>query len=294
MKQIYTNTTERIYLKIYSNGVLADASQDPAFSLLAPGETVPRTGTAEKESTGVYYVITNIDEADVEGVLSVTWDYNIAGDDGQRTDYISVVTPYVSFQQIKAMYPDQTDAEIEHAELFSRYMINAYTGVEFGMKSDVVTMFGNGQKTLVLPYRLERLDSIAVNDEVLLTRDPEVNETGRNISITDTHYGLLSEKADSVPPSTEFADIPVWKKNYKYAIGGLYGWANIPDEVEYSAKVLADDYFCQDTAWKKKFVDQINASDWRIVFNDRQYLGTGNFFVDKMLYGYKSIGMVLV
>lgn len=295
MKQIYTNTTEKIYFRVYSNGVLTDASQDPSFSLLAPGESTPRTGSAIKESTGVYYVLTTLEESSLEGTITITWSYNIAGDSGQRTDYISVVTPYASFQEIKNMYPDETDAEIEHAELFSRYMINAYTGVEFGLKSDTITMFGNGQKTLVLPHRIERLDSISVNDEEVWTRSPELNELGKNISITDTNYGLLSEKSDNVPEYyTDFTDSPNWNKSYKYAIGGLYGWANIPDEVEYSAKVLADDYFCKESAWKKKFVDQINASDWRIVFNDRQYLGTGNFFVDKMLSGYKSIGMVLV
>jgi hypothetical protein len=173
-------------------------------------------------------------------------------------------------------------------------MINAYTGQEFALKGQTITMFGNNKATLVLPYRIDRLDSISVNDEELWTRDPAVNELGRTISITDTNYGLLSEKYDNVPTWSDFNERAVWKKSYKYTLEGLWGWSNIPDEVEYAAKILADDYFCRETAWKKRYVEQINASDWRVVFNQKQFQGTGNFFVDQILSKYRSIGMVLV
>ena len=295
MKQIYTNTTERIYLRVYKDGILADVSSGPDYSVSIVGSTdAPAAGTATWESTGVYFFVTDLSYTQTQNVLKVDWSFEVTGDPGTKTDYISVVTPYVSFMELKDMYPNETDAEIENAELFSRFMINAYTGTEFALKSETITMFGNNKATLVLPHRIERLDSIAVNDEEMWTRDPEYNDLGRIISITDTNYGILSEKYDSVPVWSDFRDAPVWKKSYKYALGGLYGWANVPDEVEYAAKILADDYFCRETSWKKRYVEQINASDWRVVFNQKQFQGTGNFFVDQILHKYRSVGMVLV
>jgi hypothetical protein len=295
MKQIYTNTTEKVYIRVYSEGVLTDATSDPTFSISTVGsDATPRTGTATKESTGVYFFVTELEEASSNRTLKVDWSFNLSGDFGTKTDYLSVVTPYVDFMDIKDMFPGESDEEIENAELFSRFMINAYTGIDFGPRNNTVTIFGNDKATLVLPYRIERLDSIAVNDELLWTRDPEYNALGRIISITDTNYGLLSEKSDNVPVWSDFQERAVWNKNYKYAITGLFGWQNIPDEVEYCAKLLADDYFCKDTAWKKKYVDQINASDWRLVFNSKQFNGTGNFFADKILQDFRSINMVII
>lgn len=295
MKQIYTNATERVYLKIYKDGALYAATSDPTFSISVVGSTAaPRTGTAVAESTGVYFFTTDISETLSQGVLKVAWDYIVDAVPGTKVEYISVVTPYVDFMDIKNMFPLESDEEIENAEVFSRFMINSYTGSDFGLTAKTINLFGNNQKVLVLPERLERLDSIAVNDEVLWTRTPAVNELGRIITITDTNQGLLSEKADEVPIWSDFNEFGLWKKSYKYTITGLWGWANVPDEVEYAAKLLADDYFCKETGWKKRFVQQINASDWRIVFNTRQFTGTGNFFVDQILQGYRAHGWMLI
>lgn len=298
MKQIYTNTTERVYLELFQNGVPVNATTTPTFSISRVGDaSAPRTGTAISDTTGVYYFVTTLAEASYQATLKVVWDYNVGGNSGARIDFIKVITPYVSTFDIKEIAPVGTSAiELEHAETFSRFIINAYTGVEFAESLKTINMDGNGQKTLVLPNRIERLDSIAVNDEVLWTRSPEVNQIGRKITISDTNYGLLSESQGDVPT----ADVDTigdygWKKTRKYTLSGLFGWSNIPDEVEYCAKLLADDYFCKETAWKKRYVNQINASDWRIVFNTKQYQNsTGNYYADMILQNYKSIGMVIV
>ena len=298
MKQIYTNTTERVYLELFQNGVPVSATTDPTYSISRVGDsTAPRTGTAVSESTGVYYFVSTPLESSYQSTLKVDWSFAVGGDPGTRTDFIKVVTPYTSIFDIKEIAPAGTsDMELEHAETFSRFIINAYTGVEFAETPKTVNIYGNGQKILVLPHRIQRLDSISVDDEVLWTRSPEVNDLGRKITITDTNYGLLSESDDSVP-SADFDTIGEygWKKNKKYTISGLFGWSNIPDEVEYCAKLLADDYFCKESAWKKRYVNQINASDWRIVFNTKQYQNsTGNYYADMILQNFKSIGMVIV
>ena len=307
MKQIYVGATENVYLHVYKDGVATNADALPTYSISIVGsDAAARTGTAIQkiddpatididESIGTYYFLTEFEEVEQNQTLRVEWSYLVSANTYTRVDYISVVTPYIDFDTIKLIAPaGTTDEEIENAEMFARFVINAYTGVDFSPKMDTITMHGNDKATLVLPYRIERLDSIAVNDEVLWTRDPELNSLGRIISITDTNYGLLSEKYDNVPVWHDFQERAVWNKSYKYAINGLFGWSDIPDEVEYAARILADDYFCRETGWKKRYVEQINASDWRIVFNQKQFQGTGNFFVDQVLNKYRSVGMVLV
>lgn len=296
MKQIYVNTTEKIYLKLYRDGLPVASDSDPEYNLSIVGSSVaPRTGTAQTEGLGVYYITTDLSETEMEGVIKVDWSFAVGGDAGARTDYISVVTPYTPFLDIKDLAPSGTsDKEIENAEVFGRFMINAYTGQTFGKRLDVISMHGNNKSNLVLPHRILRVDSIADGETVLYTRVPEVNNFGRTITITDTHYGLRATAYDGVPRIDEAPRSPAWKYYKWYTIGGVFGWDQVPDEVEYCARVLADDYFCKEIAWKKQFVQQINASDWRIVYDKRQFNGTGNFFVDQILDKYRSIGMVLI
>jgi len=296
MNLIYVGSTEKVYINIYKDGVATDADALPTYSITIVGsDAAARTGTAIAESTGVYYVLTEFDEVSVEQTLRVEWSYVVDTASYTKVNYVSVVTPYASHADIKAIAPAGTsDEEIENAEVFARLMIEAYTGTHFGLKVDTINMHGNDKNTLVLPHRIVRLDELSVNDEVLYTRDPEVNNFGRTLTITDTNYGILTTKYDDVPVWGDYIGPIAWKKNWQYGITGQFGWEHVPDEVEYCARLLADDYFCKETAWKKRFVEQINASDWRIVFNQKQFQGTGNFFVDQILRDFRSIGMVII
>jgi len=296
MKQIYVGATEKVYLHVYKDGVAFDADSVPTYSIsIVESNAAPRTGTSAADGTGVYYLLTEFAEVEVEQTLRVDWTYVVAAETYTRTDYISVVTPYSDFTDVKNIAPAGTsDEEIENAETFARLMINSYTGTKFGLRLDTINMHGNDKDVLVLPHRIVRLDELSVNDEVLYTRDPAYNDFGRVLTITDTNYAILATKTDNVPVWGDSVGPITWKKNWRYGITGQFGWDNIPDEVEYCARVLADDYFCKETSWKKRFVEQINASDWRIVFNQKQFQGTGNFFVDKILYDFRSIGMVIV
>lgn len=299
MKQIYVGATEKVYLSVFLDGVLTNADSLPTYSVSIVGsDAAPRTGTAAQEATpaqGVYSFITDFTEVEVEHTLKVVWTYVVSTETYTRTEYISVVTPYSNINDLRDLAPANTsDLELENAELFARYIINNYTGQTFGQKLDSIKMHGNDQNVLVLPYRIIRIDNVAVDNETVWTRDPAYNDFGRDLEITDTNYGILATKFDEVPVWVTEPSSTRWNKNRWYTIDGLYGWESVPDEVEYCARLLADDYFCKETAWKKRFVEQINASDWRVVFNQKQFQGTGNFFADQILSKFKSIGMVLV
>lgn len=295
MKQIYVDTTEKVYLRLYKDGVLTDDdAQQVEFTLEALDTTVPaRSGVATRESVGVYYVMTDLSEADVEGRIKIDWTFTITADVGTKTDYINVVTPYCNLADINA--PDgTTTADLEDAEMFARYMINDQTGKKFGRRRRTINVSGNNAPNLVLNERIVSVDSVAVNGESVWTADPAYNNFGRELVISDTNYGLTGIKNDGIPVWGEQNYTVNWRSNYRYTISGIFGYDQVPDEIEYCARLLAEDYFCNDTAWKKRYVQQINASDWRVVFSPRQFIGTGNFYVDQILSDFKSIGMAII
>lgn len=297
MKQIYVGATEKVYLDIFLDGVPVSADSPPTYSLTIVGSDVAaRTGTSiDEPETGRYSILTLFSEVEVEQTLRIEWTYVVATDTYTKVDYISVVTPYSNFVDLQELAPTGTsDTEIENAELFARYMINNYTGMTFGQRIDSIKMHGGDREVLVLPHRIIRLDSVMQEDELVWQRDPAINEFGKDIEITDTNYGLRVWNVVPAPIWSETSTRPRWGKNTWYTITGLYGWEDVPDEVEYCARLLVDDYFCKETGWKKRFVEQINASDWRIVFNQKQFQGTGNFFVDQILSDFRSINMVAI
>jgi len=296
MEQIYLNTTEKLYLKVYVGGTLTSA--DGAVSVVVKDSegTTLRTVTASAEAPGVYYIYTLLAETANEQTLTYTWSFSINSEVATKVDTVQVVTPYVSIGDIKALNADATYEEIKYAEAFARLNIDAYTGQNFGKRVSQVNMHGNDQNVLVLPHRIIRIDEVLVDDTLVWAADPPYNEFGKNLDITDTNYGIHATVSEFSATFDEgyYSLGNTWRKNRKYTVNGLYGWETPPEEVSYAGKLLVDDYFCKETAWKKRFVEQINASDWRVVFNQKQFQGTGNFYADKILDRYRSIGMVLI
>ena len=296
MEQIYLGNTEKLYLRIYVGGVLTDADAAPTVAVKDSAGTTLRSVTASHESTGVYYVYTTPTETSVEQVLTYNWTFAVAAVAQAKTDTVTVVTPYVSIGDVAALAPVGTSyTELKNAEFFSRLMIESYLGQAFGKKlTTLEDIRGTDYDVLILPKRIYRIDSLAVDDEVVWTRSPAYNSFGYDLQITDTGMAIKADKLDQVPPYwDEYQPIP-FQKGRDYDIIGMIGYETPPVEITFAAKLLAEDYFCTDTAYKKKYVDDIKSSDWSVKYNPTAFTGTGNFYADSILAEYKSVGMVII
>lgn len=67
----------------------------------------------------------------------------------------------------------------------------------------------------------------------------------------------------------------------------------MPDNVQEACKILMQQYFEQDRAWKDKYVKNISTFDWKFEFSDRSVNGTGSLYADQLLAPYVTNGMVI-
>ena len=65
----------------------------------------------------------------------------------------------------------------------------------------------------------------------------------------------------------------------------------MPDNVEEACRILMQQYFDKDTAWKNKYVKSISTFDWKFDYMSDAYTGTGNLYADQLLNAYRINGM---
>lgn len=284
-KEILINTTERLYLRIYVSGNLTDSDVPPTVTVYEGSEVVHPTAEATHESLGVYYVLSSLADADVEKEVEYRWSFSVNGTVASKTDKISFVTPYLSLQEVRDIDTSITDYNrLIAAEQYARYMINWFCGQDFGKRRKTIEMRGNDRDRLILPERLVSTDYITENG--IPVYDVENLSMGYTINISDTAFGLelgfASEYGVVIALPTDGGR--TFSKSSTYKITGIWGWDDVPSEVNMAAHLLAEDFLCRrDLAWQAKWIKDVSGKDWKFSFDSRQFDGTGNSIADRIL-----------
>ena len=97
-----------------------------------------------------------------------------------------------------------------------------------------------------------------------------------------------------IPPSVNSRSYSgTFKKDFRYVVDGVFGWQYVPDNVREACKILMQQYFEKDRAWKDKYVKNISTFDWKFEFMEDAHRGTGNLYADQLLAPYITNGMVV-
>jgi hypothetical protein len=298
MNEILINTTERLYLKIYSAGVATNADAEPTVTVYdAAGEILHSNVDVTQESPGVYYVLSSLADSGVEKEVTYVWEFAVNSVETTKIDKVRFVTPYISLQEIRDIQTDVSYEKAIAAEKYARYLINQHVGQEFGKHESTITMHGNGQERLILPERLLELKTVLENG--VSVYDYLDAPVGYAVTISDTSYalslGINSEYGVVISLPTDRGRI--FGRESEYIISGVWGWQDVPSEVNMAARLLAEDFLCRrDLAWQAKWVTDVSGENWKFSFNDRQFVGTGNSIADRILSpftGLKSWGVLV-
>lgn len=319
MNEIHNRTSQSVYLDVY--GGTADAT--PTAVLTLPDATT-RTLTVDSVDApeGVddrYRVVLNMADTKNNGIVKVTWEFSIGGTEVDKVDVYEVVTPYLDITEVKRIYPEATDAEAMELEAAVRHIINAHTGQDFGYSEETITVEGHGESALRLPKRiiectgLETLSSVLnplithivsdgwylkkgwanevtpiVSDSLYWGGDEEsLVEPGEPGYEKPGHGAIISAPGVSSTPTT-------WRQDYPFKITGRWGYEYVPTSVKEAARLLVNDYACQEIAWRDRYLESIKAADWRLQFNSRAWDSTGNVRADQLLSEYVLLDWAVV
>jgi hypothetical protein len=213
----------------------------------------------------------------------------------KKSTPIEVVTPILTNLEIISIMKEEwsqenpTQEEITSIEKAVRHIINAHTGQTFGKFVGVREVSGNGGTAILMPQRLIELT------------DVDGDSTNRYLVASDGYimrfypWGIPPVKADAYGLHMHTGGVIHNPNNVKMAefastrtfrINGVWGWDEVPAPVKEAAKLLVNDYACADSQYRDRFLSTMTAADWRIAFDSRAWIGTGNVRADQLLSGF--------
>lgn len=309
--ELYAGLTQRIYLDIYEEGELRTPDELPQVSVY-DGKTdvllVAGFASAEIDDQG-HYGFTIVDNyLQTDGLIKAVWSYAIDNNVMQSINYYHVVTPYISISEIYTklgLGREEGDnnytsfADVAEAERFARFMIENYTGVNFGKHSKTVTAFGQDSDVLYLGERIISFTQMKENGKLVIDTEVSLNSFNFPIEITETNHSVRI-----VAPGYDIAEghkkdlvYPLrgsFYNGYKYDLTGVFGYKAVPEKVQVAALMLIKDYFGKDNIWRARYVESVSFGDTDMEFSKLAFRGTGNFYADKLLDEYKSTNMAVI
>lgn len=286
MIEIYRDTTERVYLTLYqgSNPVDADVNPSVVITDVTAGDVL-FTGVATREALGVYYVVPPSQES--SKMLRIDWTYTIGGEANSPSQYVSIVTPYALPDEIRSFAPGMESADIDdlkEVERTVRGVIDAYCHQTFDYeRGKTYQAYGRNAATLVLPKRLIRLTSVyqgLTNLSNYVQAHP-----GSHYTLGRT-YPANAIKADV---NDLFTSRRFFSENTAFSVTGDWGWEYVPSEVNQAAKLIIKARFCDEDAYRERWIDNIRNADWRMEFLRTGNHTTGSADADALLNMYRNL-----
>lgn len=329
MAEILLNTNSPVKHKVFWRGEVRDADDLPnvkVYGIYHDDPVLPdhppydaEDIVYETEATrcetdiGVYEVYLPFAITRMPKSLLFVWEYYVDGEFIIKEHKVFIVKPYVDLAQSVyslGLGADPSDPnyknwdEVAAAERYARKVIENYTGQEFYLYNDTNTIYGSGSDLLPLPYKLYELHQLYQND-ILLFDIQGVDNWNYDIELTPSGYGLKVNRANMldntvytanglVPPSLTNSSNGAFAKDSSYIVSGVYGWPQVPDEVELAAIELMKDYFSKDKVWRNKYIKSIKTFDWSFDYNSGSSSGTGNLYADQLLSTYVINQMVII
>ena len=325
MAEIYIDQTSPIKTKIFYDGEIIDAdgsvvatvydiTADIKISPAVPTTTVQTTITATKldSDAGTYQIVLPVSFCRRNRKFKIVWSYTVSGTAGSHTTYTEVVTPYANLSEViedlnigsDVSDPNyKTYHELQMAEKYARKLIEEYCNQSFYLYDDEEIGYGIGSDILPLPYRIYEIHKLYENDILVVDNIAAVNNWIYDPIISESNFGIRVNRQDLldnitytsnglIPPSINDRGFSgAFKKDFRYRVSGRFGWASVPDNVEEACRILIQQYFDKDTAWRNKYVKSISTFDWKFDYMGDAHTGTGNLYADQLLNAYVINGM---
>lgn len=303
MSEIYKNTSQYDYLDI-TNGT-ADAAPTVALQRAGqPDVTLVPTHITTSLPSGVtdrWQVYIPLAYTATENDFVVEWTTSVGGESVVKSDYYSVVTPYVTPEEIArregwVIGVDQSRGDLVIAERLARNIIDSLCGETFGAKTETLTAYGQQTDQIYLAKKMQSITTLYENGVLVvgpgfngLGYPIELTETGRSIRIVNLGNTIaVSELQDAV------VDIGQFSTDARYDVTGITGYASVPQKITDAAWLLAKDYLCQDATWRNKYIKTVTTQNWDFDFSGMAWWATGNAMVDRLLDEYRKPPMMVI
>ena len=254
------------------------------------------------ETTGVFtgntvlipYSITYRD-----GDFDVVWTYTVGPVVYTRTERNTIVTPYFTATDLTTFDSDMSTllpAQVTKLERLVRGIITAFTGQSFGLEQAALVCYGNGDSILMTDRRVVSITSVAeiANPAVLFSNAFRPVNGGFALEAIEPAF---SDNTKMLILSEQIYGDGWWagfKNNLPYLVTGTFGWDFVPDGVNLAALYLAEEFSCDETMWRDRYLKSIKGEGFDIEFRSDAFIGTGSVTADQLLSKYVANKLAII
>lgn len=316
MQNITKGSKQKIYLNVYSDGVLTQATAVPTLSIYdADSDTTALTGyssitVTDENAAGVYSYTMTPALTQINRVLKFVWSYALSGVSTSDTQFYAVETQYSGISEIQdflgfgttpAEINYKNPKDIEAAEKVARTIINGYTGQKFIQYYGQQEQFGFGSDAIELVEKMVSINRVWENDQLLIdnTTNPAYNNFGFNLELSPTkkairiiNVGWDIRYDNQVDPSTQGTGR--FRNGSRYKFEGIIGWKYVPEDIKIASMLLVGDILANDYNWRNKYLKKVDLSEIAFEMAGGAFNGTGNVTVDNILDQYRDVNIVII
>lgn len=256
--------------------------------------------------SGGYRVVLPFHLVQYDRSFEVRWSFDyVEGSTTKTYNYVTeidVATPIIPLSQLATILDDVTEEQRREAEAIVRNIIQSYTGQTFGKFYGVKNVAGNDSTRLAMPTPLISFDSMT---DVTFDYDPTAFRiTGEGWflgQIPGAYWTIKDSPPDEILDSFNnviVAPDSIKKNDFSfcsiYTINGVWGYESVPVKVIQAAKILINDYACQDATYRDRYLHSMKSADWRFEFNQGAFDGTGNVKADQLLEEYRLDNIAVI
>jgi len=316
LQNIVKGSKQKIYLNVYNDGVLTQATAVPTLSVYdADSDTIALTGyssitVTDENAAGVYSYTMTPALTQINRVLKFVWSYALNGVATSETQFYAVETQYSSVSEIQDFLglgtsPSEINyknpKEIEAAEKVARTIIDGYTGQKFIQYYGQQEQFGFGSDAIELVEKMLTLDKVWENDELLIdnTVTPVYNNFGFLLELSPTKKAIRiinvgwDLRYDNQVDPTAMGN-GRFRNGSRYKFEGLIGWKYVPEDIKIASMLLVGDILANDYNWRNKYLKKIDLSEISFEMATGAFNGTGNIAVDNILDQYRNVNIVII
>lgn len=213
---------------------------------------------------------------------------------------LDILRPYVD----PGMYTETTSEYEEYKmhELIARSIIDSVVSDGFYNHKQIIQDVGQGADYFPVWLDVNRVLKVWENNVLVYDYDNEADyenkylvtlDNSAIIKYTASQYDRMEKAPQRLPLA--IGDLgyygrsgTAFPKGFDYIFLIDTGYKAVPPDVEYATRLLIDDIKCGKLEYYKRYVESYNTDDFRIKFSDKQFDGTGNFVVDKILDKYAN------
>ena len=316
MQIIQNGSQEKVYLNVYSDGVLTQADSLPTLSIYdADNDSAPLAGysnvtVVDESEAGIYSFFISSALTQNNRMLELKWNYQTNGLQVNQTDFYSIETVYASTSEIidflglgaQPQDPNfQKISDIVSAEKIARTIVNGYTGQKFWRYYGTQEMFGKGSDALQFTERMLSIDKVWENDILVIdnTVDPYVYTFGFPLEITQTGFAVrIYDQGWDVRYDNQVDPAVLYygrfQDNARYKFQGDIGYKYVPEDIKIATMLLVNDIISNDFNWRNKYLAKVDLSEISFEMDKGAFLGTGNIVVDNILDQYRHVNIVII